>query len=81
MDSTETIRVAVIFGPGGTIKPVWFDRRNRKHTILETSYTWEDRKGEQTRLHFTVRDSGGLHELIYSTMSRTWELADVECHD
>lgn len=72
------IRVAVVFGPGRTIKPVWFDWQNRKHSILETTYTWTDLLGTVKRLHFSVRDEGGLYELTYNTVEQTWELSRIE---
>ena len=74
----EPIRVAVVFGPGRTIKPVWFDWKNRKHSVLETTYTWSDLKGNGKRLHFSVRDDGGLFELTYDTTDQTWELSGFE---
>ena len=74
----EPIRVAVVFGPGRTIKPVWFDWHNRKHAIIETTYTWTDMKGSARRLHFSVRDEGGLYELTYDTTEQTWELSGLE---
>jgi hypothetical protein len=72
------IRVAVIFGPGLSIKPVWFDWQNRKHCILETTYIWTDLKGSDKRLHFSVRDEGGLYELTYNTVEQSWELSRIE---
>ena len=57
----EQIRIATIFTPGRLIKPVWFDWHNRKHAVLETTYTWSDLKGSSRRLHFAVRDAGGLY--------------------
>jgi hypothetical protein len=72
------MRVAVVFGPGCTIKPVWFDWQNRKHSILETTYIWTDLKGSAKRLHFSVRDEGGLYELTYNTAEQTWELCRIE---
>jgi hypothetical protein len=74
----EPIRVAVIFGPGNSIRPVWFDWKSRKHAVLETTYTWSDLKGSARRLHFAVRDAGGLYELTYDTVAQTWELAGLE---
>ena len=74
----EPIRVAVVFGPGQSIKPVWFDWQNRKHAILETTYMWTDLKGSAKRLHFSVRDEGGLYELTYNTSDHTWELSGLE---
>jgi hypothetical protein len=74
----ELIRVAVVFGPGRSIRPVWFDWHNRKHAVLETTYTWSDLKGSARRLHFAVRDDGGLYELTYDTAEQTWELTGLE---
>lgn len=74
----EAIRVAVVFGPGRSIRPVWFDRGNRKHAVLETTYSWTDTKGSAKRLHFAVRDESGLYELTYDTVEQTWELTGVE---
>ena len=73
----EPIRVAVVFGPGRTIKPVWFEWRRRKHTISATTYTWSDRVGEETRLHFTVTDGEALYELVYGTASQSWSLLNL----
>lgn len=74
----EPIRVAVVFGPGRSMKPVWFDWHNRKHAILETTYTWSDLKGDARCLHFSVRDEGGLYELTYDTGEQTWSLEGIE---
>jgi hypothetical protein len=74
------IRVAVVFGPGCNIKPVWFDWQNRKHSILETTYTWTDLKGSAKRLHFSVRDEGGLYELTYNIAEQTWDLCRIEAY-
>lgn len=74
----EPIRVAVVFGPGKTIKPVWFEWRRRKHTISRTTYTWSDRVGEDTRLHFAVTDGEALFELVYSTTSQGWVLLNLQ---
>ena len=77
---TYPIRVAVVFGPGRAIKPVWFDWQNRKHAILETTYIWTDLKGNAKRLHFSVRDEGALYELTYNTAEQTWELNQIESY-
>ena len=77
----EPIRVAVVFGPGRSIRPVWFDWKSRKHAVLETTYVWSDLKGDARRLHFAVRDSCGLYELVYDTAEQTWELTGLEAGD
>ena len=74
----EAIRVAVVFGPGRSIRPIWFDWQNRKHTVMETTYTWSDLEGSSRRLHFAVRDEGGLYDLTYDTAAQTWELTGLD---
>jgi hypothetical protein len=74
----EDIRVAVIFGPGTAIRPVWFDWRRRKYAVREVTYSWQERQGEATILHFAVSDGANLFELAYDTAKRTWGLAAVE---
>jgi hypothetical protein len=74
----ELIRVAVVFGPGRAIKPVWFDWKSRKHAVLETTYTWSDLKGSARRLHFAVRGEEGLYELVYDTKEQIWSLGGLE---
>ena len=73
----ENIRVAVIFGPGNRVAPVWFDWRRRKHTVKEITYTWRERRGEATILHFSVTDGADLYELAYNTGSQIWALMAV----
>jgi hypothetical protein len=74
----EPIRVAVVFGPGRQIKPVWFEWRRRKHAIQQTTYTWTDQVGDDTRLHFSVSDGEALFELVYSTASQHWTLLNLQ---
>ena len=74
----EPIRVAVVFGPGRQIKPVWFEWRRRKHAIQQTTYTWSDRVGDDTRLHFSVSDGEALFELVYNTVSQSWTLLNLQ---
>lgn len=70
--------MAVIFGPGNRVAPVWFDWRQRKHTVREITYTWQERWGEATILHFAVTDGAGLYELAYNTGNQLWNLAVVD---
>jgi hypothetical protein len=74
----ENIRVAVIFGPGNRVEPVWFDWRLRKYTVREITYTWRDRQGEATVLHFAVSDGADLFELAYNADSQIWALTAVD---
>ncbi len=74
----QNIRVATVFEPGGKVRPVWFAWKREKHTILETTYTWEGRRGSAKLLHFSVRDEGGLYELAYDTGDQSWCLERLE---
>lgn len=76
--TSEPVRVAVIFGPGGKISPVWFEWLRRKHTVTATTYRYEGRRGEARLLHFTVTADGGLFELSYNTDDQTWQLRSIE---
>ena len=68
----------MIFGPGNRVAPVWFDWRRRKHTVKEVTYTWRERQGNNTTLHFTVSDGADLFELAYNTSNQLWGLTAVE---
>ena len=74
----QPIRIATIFAPGRQIKPVWFDWHNRKHTILETCYTWQEQSGDTVLLHFSVRVEDDMYELIYNTREQSWKLEWIE---
>lgn len=74
----EPIRVAAIFAPGRKIRPVWFEWNRKKHTVLETTYTWPEKSGDKTLLHFAVADSEALYELVYDTREQSWTLYGVE---
>jgi hypothetical protein len=79
----EHIRVAVVFGPGNSVRPVWFDWQRRKYAVREVTYTWWERQGETTLLHFAVTDGANLFELTYNPATPEWALAAVEtqsCH-
>jgi hypothetical protein len=74
----ENIRVAVIFGPGNRVAPVWFDWRRRKHAVKEVTYSWQERQGTAVVLHFAVTDGSDLFELAYNTANQLWSLVAVE---
>ena len=57
----EHIRVAVIYGPGNKLRPVWFDWNRRKHDIKEVTYHWRHRAGDDLILHCSVTDETALY--------------------
>lgn len=75
---SENIRVGVVHGPGGRIRPVWFDLNRRKHSICEVTNSWRERCGATELIHFHVTDDGALYELTYNLTSGCWHLQQVE---
>lgn len=74
----EDIRVAVIFGPGTRVRPVWFDWGSRKYEVREVTYSWRERSGNAQMFHFAISDGASLFELVYDAAGQQWSLAAVE---
>ena len=74
----EQVRVAVIFGPGGRLKPVWFDWQRRKHEVKEVTYHWRHHTGNELILHYSVTDGTTLFELVYNATSQLWVLESID---
>ena len=75
------IRVGAIFGPGRQIRPVWFDWQQRKYTVNEVTYRWQQHDGDSVVLHFAVSDGVSLFELAYHTARQTWQLETLEASE
>lgn len=71
------IRVAVVFGPGLQLRPVWFDLNRKQHVIRQVTNRWLERRGDTPLLHFHVTDDGALYELVYNMKETTWRLTRV----
>jgi hypothetical protein len=74
----QPVRVAVVFTPGRAIRPVWFDLNRKKHTIVATTYSWQEKSGDTLLLHFAVADGEALYDLVYDTREQNWTLHGVE---
>ncbi|HTG83056.1 MAG TPA: hypothetical protein VL949_14015 [Geobacteraceae bacterium] len=74
----EYVRVAVIFGPGNRLRPVWFDWQRRKHPVREVTYHWRHRTGDDLILHYSVSDGTALYELVYNTTEQVWVLESID---
>lgn len=72
------IRVGVIHGPKGQIRPIWFDLHRRQHRIVQVTNSWRERCGEMLLIYFHVTDGGALYELIYCPTSAHWSLQQIE---
>lgn len=75
----DKIRVAVIFLPGGKIKPVWFDRQGIKYEIKEICSVWSSREGAAKIIHFSVNDGCDTYELKYNSSDYNWSLSVAVC--
>ena len=72
------VRVAVVFGPGLRVRPVWFDLDRQKHTIRQITNSWQEGRGDQVFMYFHVTDDGSLFELVYNMADATWRLERIE---
>ncbi len=73
----EPVSVAAVFSHG-TVKPVWFSRKNRRTNIREIAFTWKSRAGGAVILHFSVAGEGGLFELCFDTSAMNWRLMHAQ---
>ena len=74
----QGIRVGVIHGPDGRMRPVWFDLHRRQHRIRQVTNSWRERRGETLLIHFHVTDGGALYELVYCPTTSAWSLQLIE---
>ena len=74
----EGIRVGVVHGPGGTIRPVWFDLNRKQHRVEQVTNSWRERRGATTLIYFHVTDGGTLYELSYNLTDVHWRLERIE---
>ncbi len=74
----ELIRVAVIFGTENGVRPVWFDWGRRKYEVRKITYSWRERVGDVTLLHFAVSDGANLFEIVYDVEGQEWYLAAAD---
>lgn len=75
------IRVAVVHGPQGQLRPVWFDLNHRQHRIVEVTNSWRERRGQARFRYFHVSDGGALYELAYCLEDGTWTVQHIEVLD
>jgi hypothetical protein len=68
------IRIDVIYEPGKSIRPVWFELNRRQYRVVENTYHWRDRISETHFLHYLVTDGEALYELVFRPMDQLWTL-------
>lgn len=74
LSRSRELRVAVVFGPGNKVRPVWFDLDRQRHEVRTITNSWRDRRGETQLLHFHVTDDGALYELVFDPDTASWRL-------
>ena len=70
----KPLRIAVIYEPGKSIKPVWFELNHKKHEVREITYHWRDKVGTTVLLHYAVTDGSNLYELVFNPSDQSWSL-------
>jgi hypothetical protein len=76
VDIQDHIQVVAVFDNG--VKPAKFKWNGRTYPVKEITYTWSDREGEVSLVHFSVTDGATLFELVYNTATMKWSLARTE---
>jgi hypothetical protein len=54
--TTARIRVVVVYGEEGHIRPVWFVRDGRCYQVTSINHVWRDKVGRETLVFFSVSD-------------------------
>lgn len=78
MEVVEGIRVAAVHGPGGCVRPVWFELLRKQHRIVEVTNSWREKQGRDELVYFHVSDGGALFELVYKPAGLCWNLQLIE---
>jgi hypothetical protein len=78
MEVIEGVRVAAVHGPGGCVRPVWFELERKQHRILEVTNSWREKLGREELIYFHVSDGGALYELVYHPVALSWKLQRIE---
>lgn len=74
----EKIDVAVFFGGRNKFRPLWFMWHERKISIEQVLYRWQERDGMSTVHHFSVTDGASTYQLCYDSGRLAWQLVAVE---
>ena len=72
-----TVSVGAVFKRSGVF-PRWFGYRGKKIAIQDITYSWKEKRGESTFLHFAVTDGTTLYDLSFQPERLSWHLEAVE---
>jgi hypothetical protein len=76
--TSERIRVGVVYGDEGRIRPEWFVWEGREHRVTSINHIWRDTVGRETLIFFSVSDKADTYLLCYHTIQLQWTLCGVE---
>lgn len=74
----EPVKVGVVFGDNGGIKPKWFIRNRNRVDISKINYRWKTKEGRKTIYRFAVSDGVNVFELSYNQEDSKWELTAID---
>lgn len=72
----DKIDVAAIF-KNGLINPTCFVWKKRKYNINQTTYTWQEKKGDEVFHYFSVTDGISLYHICLNSKFMNWRLCSV----
>jgi len=72
----EPIYVGAIFR-GDNIRPRWFVWKKRKYPVREITFSWREKKGDETLIYFSVSDGVNLYEICFNQRRLNWFLSKV----
>jgi hypothetical protein len=58
----------------GSVIPLWFFWRGRKHEVEKVTFRWEERSGRSLIRHFSVSDGANVFEIGYDSEKSDWRL-------
>ena len=75
--TTERIKVGVVYGEQGRIKPVWFVWNGRQYRVVNINHVWRDKVGREVLVFFSVSDEANTYLLCYNSVRMEWTICGV----
>jgi hypothetical protein len=76
--TSERIRVGVVYGDEGRIRPEWFVWEGREHRVASINHIWREKAGREALIFFSVSDKANTYLLCYHTIQLQWTLCGVD---
>ena len=72
----EAIEVGAIFR-NGKMFPKWFLWKDRRYSIKEVTYEWQDKRGTEVLFFFAVSDGTNIFQIYFNNRFVHWRLTKV----